>query len=108
MALHQEPSIIYKQYNHMGSGLLWQTFVKHYNSYIHKCQLKLYCAKRKSYVNCVQKHCRLLWPRRHLGWTITQWKRVLWSDKSVFQVFCGRNGRRVLGTKEEKDHSDCC
>ncbi len=34
-------------------------------------------------------------------------KRVLWSDKSVFQVFFGRNGRRVLRTKEEKDHPDC-
>ncbi len=38
---------------------------------------------------------------------ITQWKRVLWSDESVFQVFFGRNGRRVLRTKEEKDHPDC-
>ncbi len=64
-------------------------------SYIHKCQLKLYCAKRKPYVNSVQKRRRLLWARRHLGWTITQWKRVLWSDESVFQVFFGRNGRRV-------------
>ncbi len=73
-------------------------------SYIHKCQLKLYCAKRKPYVNSVQKRRRLLWARRHLGWTITQWKRVLWSDESVFQVFFGRNGRRVLRTKEEKDH----
>ncbi len=53
-------------------------------SYIHKCQLKLYCAKRKPYVNSVQKRRRLLWARRHLGWTITQWKRVLWSDESVF------------------------
>ncbi len=76
-------------------------------SYIHKCQLKLYCAKRKPYVNSVQKHRRLLWARRHLGWTITQWKRVLWSDESVFQVFFGRNGCRVLRTKEEKDHPDC-
>ncbi len=76
-------------------------------SYIHKCQLKLYCAKRKPYVNSVQKRRRLLWARRHLGWTITQWKRVLWSDESVFQVFFGRNGRRVLRTKEEKDHPDC-
>ncbi len=58
-------------------------------SYIHKCQLKLYCAKRKPYVNSVQKRRRLLWARRHLGWTITQWKRVLWSDESVFQVFFG-------------------
>ncbi len=76
-------------------------------SCIHKCQLKLYCAKRKPYVNSVQKRRRLLWARRHLGWTITQWKRVLWSDESVFQVFFGRNGRRVLRTKEEKDHPDC-
>ena len=45
-------------------------------SYIHKCQLKLYCAKRKPYVNRVQKHRRLLWTQRHLGWTITLWKRV--------------------------------
>ncbi len=35
------------------------------------------------------------------------WKRVLWSDESVFQVFFGRNGRRVLRIKEEKDHPDC-
>ncbi len=33
--------------------------------------------------------------------------RVLWSDESVFQVFFGRNGRRVIRTKEEKDHPDC-
>ncbi len=43
--------------------------------------------------------------RRHLGWNITQWKRVLWSDESVFQVFFGRNGRRMLRTKEEKGSS---
>ncbi len=70
-------------------------------------KVQLYCAKRKPYVNSVQKRCRLLWARRHLVWTITQWKRVLWSDESVFQVFFGRNGRRVLRTKEEKDHPDC-
>ena len=30
-------------------------------NYIHKCQLKLYCAKKKPYVNHVQKRHRLLW-----------------------------------------------
>ncbi|KAI2645509.1 Transposable element Tcb1 transposase [Labeo rohita] len=75
-------------------------------SYIQKCQLNLYCAKSKPYVNSVQKRCRLLWALRHLGWTITQWKCVLWSDESVFQVFFGRNGCCVLRTKEEKDHLD--
>ncbi len=92
----------------MGSGLLGKPLSSTtIRSYIRKCQLKLYCAKRKPYVNSVQKRRRLLWARRHLGWTITQWKRVLWSDESVFQVFFGRNGRRVLRTKEEKDHPDC-
>src|SRR4029434_2205036 len=74
-------------------------------SYVHKWQLKR--KKRKPYVNRVQKRRHLLWARRHLGWTTTEWKRVLWSDESVFQVFFGRNGRRVLQTKEEKDHQDC-
>ncbi len=36
------------------------------------------------------------------GMAITQWKRVLWSDESVFQVFFGRNGRRVLRTKKKR------
>src|SRR4029434_7567466 len=71
-------------------------------SHIHKCQLKLYCAKSKPSVNCVQKRCRLLWARRHLGWTITQWKRVLWSDESVFQVFFGRNGPVCFGPKKKR------
>ncbi len=53
-------------------------------SYIHKCQLKLYCAKRKPYVNSVQKRRRLLWARRHLGWTITQ-HNMLPSRRHLFQ-----------------------
>ncbi len=29
---NQESSFIYKRYHHMGSGLLWQTFVKYHNT----------------------------------------------------------------------------
>ncbi len=87
----------------MGSGLLWQTFVSTtIRSYIHKCQLKLYCAKRKPYVNSVQKRRRLLWARRHLGWTITQWKRVLWSDESVFRYFLGGMDAVCSGPKKKR------
>ena len=103
MALHQEQSFIY---NCMGSGPqeyfgkpLSSTTI---HSYTHKCQLKLYCTKRKPYVNPAQKHRKLLWALRHLGWTITQWKRVLWSDESVFQVFFGRNGRVCFGPKKKR------
>ncbi len=31
-SLHQESSFICKRYHHMGSGLLWQTFVKYQNT----------------------------------------------------------------------------
>jgi len=66
---------------------------------------KHYYVEKKPYVNLVQRWRPLLWARRHLGWTITQWKHVLWSDRSVFQIFVRRNGCRVLRTKEQREAS---
>ncbi len=37
-----------------------------------RCQLKLYHAKRKPYVNMVQKRRRVLWAKAHLKWTISK------------------------------------
>ncbi len=45
-----------------------------------RCQLKLYHAKRKPYVNMVQKRRRVLWAKAHLKWTVSKWKSVQWSD----------------------------
>ncbi len=39
-----------------------------------RCQLKLYHAKRKPYVNMVQKRCRVLWAKAHLKWTVSSGK----------------------------------
>ncbi len=75
-------------------------------SYIHKCQLKLYCAKRKPYVNSVQKRCRLLW----LG--------GIWDGPSHSgNVYCGQMNQYFRYFLEEwtpcapdqrrKDHPDC-
>ncbi len=63
-----------------------------------RCQLKLYHAKRKPYVNMVQKRRRVLWAKAHLKWTASKWKRVLWSDESK---------RCVLRAKEERDLPTC-
>ncbi len=41
-----------------------------------RCQLKLYYAKRKPYVNRVQKHRRVLWAKAHLKWTVSKWSMV--------------------------------
>ncbi len=52
-----------------------------------RCQLKLYHAKRKPYVNMVQKSRRVLWAKVHLKWTVSKWKSVLWSDETKFEFF---------------------
>ncbi len=71
------------------------------------CQLKLYHAKRKPYVNMVQKRRRVLWAKAHLKWTISKWKSVLSSDESKFDILVGNHGRRVLRAKEEGDLPAC-
>ncbi len=65
-----------------------------------RCQLKLYHAKKKPFVNMVQKHRRVLWANAHLKWIVSKWKSVLWSDESIL---VGDHGYRVLRAKEEGD-----
>ncbi len=68
-----------------------------------RCQLKLYHAKRKQYVNMVQKRHRVLGAKAHLKWTVSKWKSVLWSDESKFDIHVGNHRCRVLRAKEEGD-----
>ncbi len=72
-----------------------------------RCQLKLYHAKRKPYVNMVQKRRHILWAKAHLKWTVSKWKSVLWSDESKFDIHVGNHGRRVLRAKEKGDLPAC-
>ncbi len=72
-----------------------------------RCQLKLYHAKRKPYVNMVQKRRHVLWAKAHLKWTVSKWKSVLLSDESKFDILVGNHRRRVLQAKEEGDLPVC-
>ncbi len=72
-----------------------------------RCQLKLYHAKRKPYVNMVQKRRRVLWAKAHLKWTVSKWKSVLWSDESKFDILVGNHRCHVLRVKEEGDLPAC-
>ncbi len=72
-----------------------------------RCQLKLYHAKRKPYVNMVQKCHRVLWAKAHLKWTVSKWKSILLSDESKFDILVGNHGCRVLRAKEEGDLPAC-
>ena len=55
-----------------------------------------------SEIGVCQKRCWLLWARAHLKWTDVQWKHVLWSDESTFQIVYGNNGHCVLGPKKKR------
>ena len=57
---------------------------------IKECNLKLYYAKRKAFINFAQKCRRVLWARSHLRWIERQWKCVLWSDNPHFSLFLGK------------------
>ncbi len=67
-----------------------------------RCQLKLYQAKRKPYVNMVQKRHHVLWAKPHLKWTVSKWKSVLWSDEFKFEILVGNHGRRAYGLKKRE------
>ncbi len=60
-----------------------------------RCQLKLNHARRKPYVNMVQKRL------------VSNWRSVLWSDESKFEILVGNHRRRVLCTKKEGDLPVC-
>ncbi len=72
-----------------------------------RCQLKLYHAKRKPYVNMVQKRRRVLWAKAHLKGNVSKWKSVLWWDESKFDILLGKHERCVLRAKEEGDFPAC-
>ncbi len=70
-------------------------------------QLKLYHAKRKPYMNMVQKHHCVLLAKAHLKWTVSKWRSVLWSDELKFHILVVNHGCRVLRAKEEEDLPAC-
>ncbi len=50
-----------------------------------RCQLRLYHAKRKPYVNMVQKRCRVLWAKANLKWF--QRRKVFYGQTSPSLTF---------------------
>ncbi len=72
-----------------------------------RCQLKLYHAKRKPYVNMVLKGCHVLWAKAHLKLTVSKWESVLWSNETKFDILLEIMDARVLRAKEEGDLPAC-
>jgi len=82
---------------------LWAQFT----GIMHKCELKLYHAKKKPNVNMIQKHSHLFWAKTNLKWSEAEWSTVLWSDKTKFEILLGNHAHYILWTKEERDRPIC-
>ena len=64
-------------------------------------------AVRKPLLRPQNRRKRLQWAKEHASWTVQQWKRVLWTDESKFEVFGSHRRVYVRRRDTEKFHKDC-
>jgi hypothetical protein len=64
-------------------------------------------AKRKSLVSNKNKKERLKYARNHLKWSGQDWRRVLWSDESTFELFPTKGRVWIRPHVDERFKEDC-
>lgn len=64
-------------------------------------------AARKPLLRTGNKQKRLVWAKEHKEWTLNQWKSVLWSDESKFEIFGANHRVFVRRRKGERMDSTC-
>ena len=66
---------------------------------------KSYRAKVKPLITEKNRKDRLSFCREYRGWSLGQWRAVLWSDESTFSVSAGNKTARVpRGHRAEPNH----
>lgn len=64
-------------------------------------------AVRKPLLRKQNKQKRLNWAQQHKDWTIEQWKRVLWTDESKFEIYGSRRRVFVRRSAGERVRDQC-
>lgn len=64
-------------------------------------------AAKKPYLRTGNKQKRLQYAKRHANWTADQWRNVLWSDESKFEMF-GSNRRQYVRRRVGEKYIDAC
>ena len=67
----------------------------------------LLVAKKKPYLRLANKRKRLRWAKEHRHWTEEDWKKVLWTDESKFEVFGSHRRTFVRCRTSEKILEEC-
>ena len=61
---------------------------------------------RKPLLSTLNKLKRLLWAFQHRKWTVTQWKKILWSDEKKIELFNSKRRTYCRRMKNEPLRSD--
>lgn len=69
--------------------------------------LKGCVAVKKPLLRPINKKKRLQWAQQHRNWTLEQWKNVLWTDESKFELFGTRRRIYVRRSSTEKMAPQC-
>lgn len=74
---------------------------------LHEHGLNSRIAAKKPFINNVNKAKRLAFAYKHQKMTINDWKNILWTDESSFEI--GKNSRQVRTWRlpSERFHSSC-
>ena len=64
-------------------------------------------AAKKPLLKDTNKKKRLAWVKKHEQWTLHQWKSVLWSNESKFEI-CGSNRRVFVRHREREQMISSC
>src|SRR2546430_80845 len=54
--------------------------------------------QKKPLLQITHRKKRLMWAKKYRNWTTEDWKQVIWSDESKFQLF-GSDGRKYCWKK---------
>lgn len=102
--LEKNPSITAKQIKEKHTSLLQGVTIRSIQRAIrNKLKYKKVRARSKPFVTEAQRKRRLEFAQKYASWTVNDWRKVLWTDESVFRV-SDTKGLRVWRRKG----SDSC
>ena len=74
---------------------------------IHEFGFKGRVPRKKPYVSLVNKRKRLAYAKKHKDKPLEYWKKVLFTDESLFSISSGRSKSHVYRKPEEEYHESC-
>jgi len=74
---------------------------------LNQCGLKGCVAKKKPFISETNRLKRLKFAKEHIGWSVDQWKKVLWSDETKYNMRASDGVVYVWRRRGEALKADC-